>query len=475
MTDLHYMSATEAIAAFKAKTISPVELLEAVINRAEKVEPTVNALCHQSFDRALDQARAAADRYATGADDLRPLEGIPMAVKEEEAIAGEPWTQGSLIYRDAIAPHTSPFAERILESGAIIHARATAPEFSCAGFTHSRIWGVTRNPWNPRFAVGGSSGGSGAALAAGTATLASGSDIGGSIRIPASFNGVVGFKPPYGRVPQDAPFNLDTFCHVGPMARTVSDCALFQNAIAGPHPRDHVSLRPKLVLPDRFEPIDGLRVAVSVDLGGWPVDPEVAKNTLTTAQALRDAGATVDEVDLTIDQSAARRLAAIHFNLLFAAAVDAEIEAHRDVMTDYAIEFARWSRLAAGEATLLEELTLEAQFYEPIGALLDSYDVFICPTVGTRGLLAGDSYVGRGPEVGGTQLDHYFDSIMTVVFNILSRCPVLAVPSGFGDNGVPTGVQIAGRPYDDEMVFRVGAALELAQPWFDVAARRPTL
>jgi Asp-tRNA(Asn)/Glu-tRNA(Gln) amidotransferase A subunit family amidase len=101
--------------------------------------------------------------------------------------------------------------------------------------------------------------------------------------------------------------------------------------------------------------------------------------------------------------------------------------------------------------------------------------VLICPTVGTRGLLAGDSYVGYGPEVGGTQVDHYFDSMMTVVFNILSRCPVLAVPSGFADNGVPTGVQIAGRPYDDEMVFRVGAALERVQPWFDVTARQPTL
>ncbi len=143
--------------------------------------------------------------------------------------------------------------------GAIVHARTTAPEFSCAGFTHSRIWGVTRNPWNPDFAVGGSSGGSGAALASGTATLASGSDIGGSIRIPAAYNGVVGFKPPYGRVPQEAPFNLDVYCHCGPMARTVADCALFENALAGPHPHDHASLRPKLELPARPEPAAGLR------------------------------------------------------------------------------------------------------------------------------------------------------------------------------------------------------------------------
>src|SRR5439155_672443 len=139
------------------------------------------------------------------------------AVKEEEAIAGQPWTQGSLIYKDLVADHTSAFARRHLEAGAIVHARTTALEFSCAGFTQSRIWGVTRNPWNPAYAVGGSSGGSGAALASGTTTLASGSDIGGSIRIPASFNGIVGYKPPYGRVPVDPPFNLDTYCHGDPL------------------------------------------------------------------------------------------------------------------------------------------------------------------------------------------------------------------------------------------------------------------
>src|SRR6188472_4046367 len=154
----------------------------------------------------------------------------------------------------------------MLDSGAIVHARTTAPEFSCAGFTHSKIHGVTRNPWNPEFGVGGSSGGAGASLASGTTTLASGSDIGGSIRIPASFNGVVGFKPPYGRVPVDPPFNLDVYCHCGPLARTVADCALYENVVAGPDASDIVSLRPKLVLPDRFEGIGDLRVALSADL-----------------------------------------------------------------------------------------------------------------------------------------------------------------------------------------------------------------
>src|SRR3982750_1887557 len=205
--ELHYLPASEALAHFRARDLSPVELLDAVIARADAVEPTVNALCHERFEAAREEARAAEARYMGGGEP-RALEGIPLAIKEEEEVAGQPWTQGSLIYKDLVAERSSAFAQRMLDAGAIVHARTTAPEFSCALFTHSRLHGVTRNPWNPEYAVGGSSGGSGAALASGTATLATGSDIGGSIRLPASFNGVVGFKPPYGRVPQEAPFNL---------------------------------------------------------------------------------------------------------------------------------------------------------------------------------------------------------------------------------------------------------------------------
>jgi amidase len=475
MTDLHYISATEALARFRDRSLSPVELLDAVIARAEAVEPTVNALVHHRHEAARAEARAAEARYGGRGEAPRALEGIPLAIKEEEAVAGQPWTQGSLLYKDLIADHTSAFAQRILDSGAIVHARSTAPEFSCAGFTQSRIHGVTRNPWNPDYGVGGSSGGAGASLAAGTTTLASGSDIGGSIRIPASFNGVVGFKPPYGRVPVEAPFNLDTYCHCGPLARTVADTALFENVVAGPDPSDHTSLRPKLVLPDRFEGVEGLRIALSVDLGGWPVDPEVRANTLAVGAALREAGAIVDEVDLAISREQVMRATAIHFDLAFGAWIGAETAAHPLQATAYAKAFAdRMARQAAG-GTFLEELTLEAAINEPVGALLERYDALICPTVGTRGLLADDDYVDHGLTVGGTEVPYYFEAFFTPVFNILSRCPVLNVPSGFGDNGVPTGVQIAARTYDDVTAFRIGAALEAVRPWFDVPDRRPQL
>src|SRR5439155_543904 len=293
------------------------------------------------------------------------------AVKEEEAIAGQPWTQGSLIYKDLVADHTSAFARRHLEAGAIVHARTTALEFSCAGFTQSRIWGVTRNPWNPAYAVGGSSGGSGAALASGTTTLASGSDIGGSIRIPASFNGIVGYKPPYGRVPVDPPFNLDTYCHCGPMARTVADCALYQNQVAGPDPSDITTLRPKLLLPERFEGVEGLRVALSVDLGSWPVDPEVRANTLAVGDALRAAGATVDEVDLVVPRAEVELATAIHFHLAFADWIGLQVREHGELVTAYAAEVARWCAEVAEGHTFLEELELEARLYAPVGALLE--------------------------------------------------------------------------------------------------------
>jgi len=473
--DLHYLSATEALRRFRERSLSPVELLDAVIARAAEVEPVVNALCHTFYEPAREQARAAEARYAGRGPAPRAIEGIPLAIKEEEPVAGQPWTQGSLLYADVVADHSSAFAQRMLDAGAIVHARTTAPEFSCAGFTQSRIHGVTRNPWSPAYAVGGSSGGAGAALAAGTTTLASGSDIGGSIRLPASFCGVVGFKPPYGRVPVEPPFNLDTYCHCGPLARTVADTALYENAIAGPDPSDITTLRPKLVLPATFAGVEGMRIALSADLGSWPLDAEVRANTLAAADALRSAGPIVEEVDLHVPREQVTRAAAIHYHLAFGAWVGEETAARRDESTAYARAFAAWAARNAEGGTFLEELTLEAALYRPVGELLERYDALICPTVATASLLANDEYTETVLEVDGVPQDFYFDAFLTPVFNVMSRCPVLNVPSGFAANGVPTGLQIAGRTYDDETVFRVGAALERVRPWLDAAERRPRI
>ena len=464
---LHYLSATDALTAFAARELSPVELLDAVIARAEAVEPTVNALCHTYYDEARSQARAAEARYAGRGQRPRALEGLPVAIKAEEAIKGQPWSQGSLIHRDVVAPHTSEFARRHLAAGAIVHARTTTPEFSCAGFTHSRLWGITRNPFNPELAVGGSSGGSAASLASGTSTLASGSDIGGSIRMPAAACGVVGFKPPYGRVPCDPPFNLDTYCHCGPLARTVADCALYENVLAGVDSADITTLREPLLLPDTFAGIEGLRVAVSVDLGGWPVHDDVRANTLAVADALRTAGATVDEVDLELPREEVMRATAIHFHYGFAAMIKAEISAHPELACDYVHGMVAFCERHGAGHSPVDGMEIEARLYRPVGALLERYDALVIPTSCAASLAAGDSYMSaraEGDGDGAPVADH-LENFLTPVFNIMSRCPVLAVPSGFGTRGGPTGVQIAGRTYDDETVFRVGAALEAVAPW----------
>ena len=462
MSDLHYMSATEALKQFKARKLSPVELVKAVIDRAAAVEPAINAFAQTFFDEAMAQARDAEARYAGGGKPPRALDGLLVAVKEEAPITGHKNTLGSLALRDMIADHTAVFVQRILDAGGIVHARTTTPEFACAPVTWSKLWGVTRNPWNLAFSPGGSSGGSGASLAAGSTTLATGSDIGGSIRIPASFCGVVGFKPPYGRVPETEIFNLDHYCHEGPLARTVSDVALLENVIAGPDPSDVASLRPKLVIPDHLEPIKGLRLALSTNLNCYDVDGDVVANTHAAADRLREAGAIVEEVSLPWELASINRAARIHFGMIFGPSIQELYEKHGDQFTSYARRF-----VAEGNEIPKEDyvkgLELEARIYQPLGEILEKYDALICPTFAVPALPAEwDS-----PDV--------LDTLMTVPFNIASRCPVLSIPSGRSRDGVPTGLSVVGKTYDDVTAFRVAAAHEQRFPWFDAPERRPDL
>ena len=466
---MHYLSATEVLGLFRSGELSPVELVRAVIERAQAVEPRINAFAATYYDEALEAARAAEQRYRVG--DARPLEGLPVAVKEEAPIAGKPNTLGSLPLRGEVAKETAPFVQRIIDAGGIVHAQTTTPEFCCAPVTWTKLWGVTRNPWNTAYAPGGSSGGSAAALAAGTAMLATGSDIGGSIRIPSSFCGVTGFKPPHGRVPEFPPFNLDHYCHEGPMARSVADCALLENVIAGPHPSDVVSLRPKLWIPSPLPLIEGMRIALSLDLGCYDVDADVVANTLAAAERLRDAGADVSYVSLPWELSAINRAAQIHFGMIFGPSIRPLFEEHGDDLTSYARAFVAESDQIAKE-DFVAGLELEAAIYAPLGTLLEDYDALICPTFAVPALPAewdhGDLAEGRCEG-------SWMDVMMTLPFNIASRCPVLSVPSGRAANGVPTGLSIVGKTYDDVSVFRVAAAHEERFPWYTDPAHRPPL
>jgi len=474
MSEPWELTATEALAQMRAKGLSPVELLASVRARAEVVEPTVNALTEQLGEPADEAARDSEARYQRG-EAIRPLEGLPVSLKEEVPVAGWRMRYGSLAV-DEVATDTAPIAERIFDAGAVVHARTTTPEFSCVGYTHTKLWGVTRNPWNPDVAVGGSSGGAGASLASGTSLLASGSDIGGSIRIPASINGVVGFKPPHGRVPTGAPFNLDRYCHDGPLARTVADCALFENVVAGPHKLDVTSLRPKVEIPERLEGIDGMRIAVSVDLGAWDVDDEVVANTRAAAAALESAGAIVEEVEIPWTLEFIMDTTRRHFSAIFGAEIGGAAEAFPELVNDYVLAWAEESNELADEpGSFLRGLDGEQAMWVPIGELFETFDALICPTWAVTGIPAGDSVLGQLYENGGRN-DRQFTYYMTTPFNALSPCPVLAVPSGIAaSNGVPTGIQIVGRTYDDVTAFRIGAALERVRPWPTVAVSVPAL
>ncbi len=470
MDDVCYVSATEARRLFRSRKLSPVELMQAVIDRAAKVEPSINAFAETHFEPALEQARAAEAAYGKGTP--RPLEGIPVAVKEEAPITGHKYTLGSLALKDVIADHTAVFAQRIIDAGGIVHARTTTPEFSCTAVTWSKLWGVTRNPWNLDFSPGGSSGGSAASLAAGTTALATGSDIGGSIRMPASMCGVVGFKPPYGRVPEVEIFNLDHYCHEGPLARTVDDAALLENVIAGPHASDIASLRPKLEIPDAQPGIGGLRLAVSYDLGCYSVDPEVVANLRVATQKLAGAGAVVEEVTLPWKMADLERACDIHFGMIFGPSVKEIYDRSADLLTPYARQLYEDGRRIKKD-DFIEGLTLEAKIYEPLGHILDAYDALLCPTFPLPALPA--EWIREPQVINERATESWVEILMTVPFNVCSRCPVMSVPSGRARNGVPTGLSIVGKTYDDLTVFQVARAYEKVEPWLDAPERRPAI
>jgi amidase len=455
--ELCFLSAAEAIALFKAKKLSPVELLQALIERAREVESQINAFSYEYFDEALAAASAAEQQYVNG--NPRPLEGIAVAIKDETFIKGKITSNGSLLMQDFVAETTSPIAERLLEAGAIVHARTTTPEFSISATTFSKLWGVTRNPWNLDITCGGSSGGSGASLAAGTTTLANGSDIGGSIRIPSSLNGVVGFKAPYGRNPEDPPFNLEYYNHPGAMARSVADCILMQNVISGPHPLDIASQLPKLVIPTTFDDIKHWRIAYSLDLGYHEVDPQVRENTLAALEVFKDLGATVEEVNLGCTEKCTKAALDHLSYCVMGSYVLQFYREDKDRMTGYARKFAEMVQAVNIMEALEAEITA-GEMWVSLSAVFEKHKLFICPTIANTGVKADLDYSKEEVEINGTKVDPTLGWVMTYPFNMLSRCPVLAVPSGKGANNVPTGIQIVGHPYDDISVFQAALAYE---------------
>lgn len=455
-SDLCYLTATEALHLFRERALSPVELLQAHQAQTEAHNPTLNALRSTRWEAAFDAARLAEQRYMGHGDKPGALEGVTTFLKNEHNLVGEVTDQGSLLLAHERDTINAPIVQRLLDAGAVIHARTQVPEFYMAHFTRSVAHGVTRNPWNPTYTCGGSSGGSGAALAAGMGCLSTASDIGGSIRVPSAYCGVVGLKASYGRVPEATfLFALNTFNHNGLMCRSVADAALMFNVINGPHRCDPSTLRPKLELPIPQADVRGLRIALSVNLGYFEVDPQIEHNTRWAAAILREAGAIVEEVNLGWD----RRVGDAYTNSLVFGLGRGLASLIKDVppeqVSDYVRNMAGMAHDISPEDHL-DAVHVMADMHEALQAVYDRNDVLLCPTLARNDMPA---------EGMASPHDNLLANAMTYPFNMLSRHPVLAVPSGMSAHGVPTGVQIVGRTFDEATVMRVGAVLEQGVGW----------
>ncbi len=460
-TDLCYMSGHEALALFRNRQLSPVELMQAVIDQAERTNPKINALTDTYYDQALDKARQSEHRYIKGK--ARKLDGLSVAVKDEFRLKGTRRTSGSLLYCGRIDNGTDEIIARLIRAGAICHIKTTTPEFCILGSCHSRLWGITHNPANLDITPGGSSGGSGAALAAGMTTLATGTDIGGSIRIPASQCGVVGYKAPYGRNPELPVYNLDFYSHSGPMTRSVADCAMMQNVISGPYNRDIATVRNKVTIDTETIPesLAGWKIAWSMDLGFMEVDNDVVRNTHAALDVFRGLGAVVEEVDIGWTDELVE---AVHnyWAHVWVSNFSELLEKHRDQLTDYTIWFIENAR-SSTPGDYNRSLQVAVKMYDTFGPMMDKYDLFVCPTLGTNRIPAVYTWPDCQVTINGDTRTRTEESwSMTYPFNMLSRLPVISLPSGIADNNVPTGIQLVARTFDDKKVFAGARAYENA-------------
>ena len=464
---LFYLSATQAIDHFNSGELSPVELLESVIDRAIEVSDNVNPLADTYFDEARENARLAEIRYKKG--NARKLEGIPLLVKDDSAIEGKRSTAGSLLNADNLDQHTHPVVNKLIRSGANVFARSTCPEFCWLFTCHSRLWGVTRNPWRLDITPGGSSGGSAAALAVGATTIATGSDSTGSIRQPASQCGVVGYKSPYGRNALDEMSSFDTYSAIGPMTRTVIDAALMQNIMSGPVLQDHNTLPNKIQIPFNLGHVKGMKIAYSADLGHYEMDSDVSRESLSTADALRNAGAIVEEIDIDW-ASEAIELAGKAQEFLFAGTLKEAMNNHPDLLSEYVPQlYETASAVTADEYR--QSLSVAGEiWFNHLGPLFENYDALITPSVACPEVPAENRQKDI-IKINGKPLTDT-DTSMSVLFNMFNRCPVLSVPAGMTDRGLPVGIQIVGRPYNDTTVFHIGQAVERQRPW---SSRRPEI
>jgi len=460
--DLGFLPAVEAAAMIRAKTISPVELVSAVIRHVERCEPRVNAFAHFAPEQALAAARVAEAAVQRGGP-LGPLHGLTATIKDLCWTKDFPTQFGSKIFAGHRTLTDNPVAARLKQAGAILLGKTTTSEFGWTGVSRSPLTGITHNPWKHGYNAGASSAGAAAGAAAGYGSLHQGSDGAGSIRMPAHFCGVFGLKPSFGRVPYAPVGAGDYTSHIGPITRTVADAALMLEVIAGPHPLDHTTLEawPAPYLRRLHEGIARRRMAYSADLGHARVDPEVAALVRAAAQRFAAAaGATLEEVSPPWGPAGpelARKFWSAHETRLLRYLPQWEAEMDPGLV----------ACIRAGNTVSMAEYQdlreRKFAYVAQIHTWFDEWDFLLTPTVSVAAFPAGRLMPEHWPQ-------HPWDWLSWAEFSHpfnLSWNPAATVPCGFTAAGLPVGLQIVGARFDDLGVLQAAAAFEQALPWAD--------
>jgi len=447
--------------AIKAKKLSPVEVIDAVLQRIKQLNPKVNAYCTVVAESARAEARQAEEKVIRG-EELGPLHGVPVSIKDLVFTRGIRTTGGTMMYENFIPEEDAIVVERLKAAGAIIVGKTNTSQSGWVAITDNLLFGPTRNPWNTDRTSGGSSGGAASAVASCMGPLAIGSDGGGSIRIPSSFCGVFGLKPSLGRVPQGPGFPgpWEGLAVAGPITRTVRDAALMMEVIAGRDDRDHFSL-PDVGLQYLSRlggDLKGLKVAWSKNLGYAIVDPQVLRVTEASVKTFSTLGCTVEAADPQTGDPQETFTTVVAASL--AAVLVEKLDEWRDHFEPALVTFLERSKdISATEYIKARIANLE--YRNRIQAFFEKYDLLLTPTVAVPPFEIG-SYGPR--EIAGTKIVPIGWMPFTYPFNVTGQ-PAASVPCGWTDDGLPIGLQIVGRRFDDATVLRAAAAFEQASPW----------
>jgi len=434
--------------------LTPLDLLDVLEKRIAEVDGKVNALPTLCFDRARKNARELMQKPA-GQRGI--LAGMPVPIKDLTSVAGVLTTQGSPIYKDTVPAKSDVMVENLEANGAIVYAKSNTPEFGAGANTFNEVFGATRNPWDTSRSAAGSSGGAAVALATGMAWLAHGSDMGGSLRNPASFCGIVGLRPSIGRVAHTPAAAIDRNLGVnGPMARNVEDLALLLDAMSGEHPADPLSLQrlPTSFLAAARSGVKPKRIAYSRDLGITPVDPEVAAITRKAAERLAADGIIVEEAhpDLSEAHECFHVLRAFDFALSKAAL----LRTKRDLLKPEVI----WNIEEGLKLTVEQIERAEAQRVAMTARTLeffDKYDLLLAPATIVAPFPIENRYVA---ECAGKKFDNYVEWLGIVYAITLVCCPALSLPCGFTASGLPVGLQMVAAPRGEAQLLAGAKALE---------------